>query len=171
MSGTSQLKDDYRLAKCCLPRLGDRIVGFLKADSPMISVHKVGCANLDKVADDRLVALTWIEITKEGVDENLSLDAEYKTLDEIDFKILRHHETMGVDYAAVVAKMQLLARVTVFERHKKLRDLKLLKRVRPKMIQYRKNIVKNKWIKHRNHTYYEITSKGCRFLKYYLDKK
>ena len=76
---------------------------------------------------------------------------------------------MGNDYAAVTANMTRLPRATVFERHKKLRDLKLLKRVKPLMIQYRKNIVNNKWIKHRNHTYYEITPKGSEFLKYYKD--
>jgi predicted transcriptional regulator len=74
---------------------------------------------------------------------------------------------MGVDYAAVVAKCLNIDRATVFKRHRKLRDLKLLARVQPRMIQYRKNIVDNKWIKHRNHTYYEITDKGRETIKIY----
>jgi predicted transcriptional regulator len=40
-----------------------------------------------------------------------------------------------------------------------------LKRVEKLMIQYRKNIVKGKWIKHRNHTYYELTPKGERWIE------
>jgi predicted transcriptional regulator len=47
-----------------------------------------------------------------------------------------------------------------YKRHRKLRELGSLKRVEKRMIQYRKNIVKGKWIKHRNHTYYELTLKG-----------
>ena len=89
-----------------------------------------------------------------------------RILDDIDIKILDHHAKMGVDYAAVVAKSIIVDRATVFERHNKLKDMKLLARVRPKMIQYRKNIVRNKWIKHRNHTYYEITDKGREVLDF-----
>jgi len=160
------LKEDYRLAKCCSPDPDSEIVGFLKIDSPVISVHKAGCINLAKVAADRLVSLTWDEITNNEAKPDLDSDTDFKKLDDTDFKILNHHQVMGNDYAAVVAKMTQIPRATVFEHHKKLRDLKLLKRVEPTMIQYRKNIVKNKWIKHRNHTYYEITQKGVEFLTY-----
>jgi len=166
MSDTFTLRDDYRLAKCCSPDADSEIVGFLKIDSPVISVHKAGCINLAKVDADRLVSLTWEEITEDQVKPDIALDPDFQKLDDADFKILKHHNLMGNDYAAVVAKMTQIPRATVFERHKKLRDLKLLKRVEPTMIQYRKNIVRNKWIKHRNHTYYEITQKGIEFLKY-----
>ena len=40
-------------------------------------------------------------------------------------------------------------------------------RVEPLMIRYRKNIVKGKWIKHRNHTYYELTEKGRKYLAHH----
>ena len=33
-----------------------------------------------------------------------------------------------------------------------------------RIIHYRKNIVKGKWIKHRNHTYYEITPEGNQWI-------
>jgi (p)ppGpp synthase/HD superfamily hydrolase len=167
MADTHRLKENYRLAGCCNPVSGDEIVGFLKIDSLIISVHKASCKNLEKVAIDRLVTLKWDEIVKTEIDQNLSEDIEYEQLDDIDFKILEHHQVMGVDYAAVVARTLKLPRQTVFERHRKLKELRLLKRIRPRIIQYRKNIVKNKWIKHRNHTYYEITPKGCEFLKHH----
>lgn len=171
MADTFPLKDDYRLAKCCSPIADNQIVGFLKIDSPVISVHKRGCVNLEKVASDRLVSLTWDEITNNEVKSDLTADSDFQELDETDFKILKHHQVMGNDYAAVVAKMTLIPRATVFERHKKLRNLKLLKRVEPKMIQYRKGIAKNKWIKHRNHTYYELTVKGTEFVDYYFSRE
>lgn len=167
MTNTHRLKESYRLARCCNPAPGDGIVGFLRTDSQLISIHKRDCVNLKFILADRLVTLTWDEILLEDIEPVLSNNPDYQALDDIDFKILKHHHDMGVDYTVVVAKMLALPRETVFERHKKLKDLRLLKRVQPRMIQYRKNIVKNKWIKHRNHTYYEITQRGREFLRYY----
>jgi len=167
MDNQPLLKDDYRPANCCNPQPGDDIVGFLKFDSTVISVHKQGCINLAKVESDRLVTLTWKEIIKQDIVRDLSADPDYQTLDDIDFKILEHHQAMGADYAAVVANMTKIPRATVFDRHKKLRDLGLLIRVQPIMMQYRKGIVKNKWIKHRNHTYYEITPDGLEYLNWH----
>jgi (p)ppGpp synthase/HD superfamily hydrolase len=167
MNNPPLLKDDYRLANCCNPGPDDKIIGFLKFDTSLISVHKQTCSNLAKVDRDRLVTLTWAEIIKQDSERDLSSDPNYKALDDIDFKILKHHQVMGNDYAATVANMTQIPLATVFARHKKLRDLKLLKRVQPVMMQYRKGIVKNKWIKHRNHTYYEITAEGLECLKWY----
>jgi len=162
-----RLKKDYYLAKCCLPQEGDEIIGFLKFGSTTVSIHQAGCANLDKVEPARLVTLTWSEIKDESEIVDLLKDKIYLKLDADDFKVLAHHRKMGCDYAAVVAKATLIDRKTVFDCHRKLRDAGLIVRVQPKMIQYRKNIVKNKWIKHRNHTYYEITDKGINYLEYY----
>ena len=164
------LKDDYRLANCCRPSLRDDIVGFLKFDSNVMSVHKAGCPNLAKVEKERLVKLSWDEIIKQDIESSPDEEASYNELDDIDFRILRHHQKMGRDYAAVVARMTKIDRATVFDRHKKLRDLDLLRRVQSVMMRYRKGIVDNKWIKHRNHTYYELTSKGLAYIEYYLGK-
>ena len=49
-----------------------------------------------------------------------------------------------------------------------MREMGLLERVEPLIIQYRKGIVDNKWIKHRNHTYYGLTSKGESYLRYHI---
>ena len=162
MADKIDLKEDFRLALCCNPLPGDDISGFLKPDSGVISVHKKGCRNLESIQPDRLVELEWDEILAEESNETQDDNSLIERLDEIDLRILRHHAEMGVDYAAVVAKSQKIGRALVFERHRKLRDLGLLARVQPRIIQYRKNIVDNKWIKHRNHTYYEITERGRR---------
>ncbi len=159
------IREDFRIARCCGPEPSDEIRGFLKPDSGVLSVHKAGCGNLRSIQPERLVKLTWEEILVEDDEHTLADDPVFKLLDETDFKILKHHAVMGVDYAAVVAKSVGIDRATVFERHRELRDLGLLIRVQPKMIQYRKGIVKNKWIKHRNHTYYEISNKGLEFLR------
>ena len=164
MDDSVKLKEDYTQAKCCGPQLGDKIVGFLKYDSTIISIHKPDCDNLKSIEADRIVKLDWDDVFDLDDKADATDDPNFKKLDEIDFKILKHHLDFGVDYAAVVAKHTRIDREKVFKRHKKLRDMKLLVRVQPKMIQYRKNMVKGKWIKHRNHTYYELTDRGKQFL-------
>lgn len=158
------IKENFRLAHCCNPGPGDDITGFLKLDSSLISVHTSNCSHLRKIQPARLINLKWDEILSEAESESPLESPEYEKLEETDFAILRHHAAMGVDYAAAVARHTGINRATVFERHRKLRDLKLLARVQPRMIQYRKGIVRNKWIKHRNHTYYELTEKGREYL-------
>jgi hypothetical protein len=165
MTDQLRTKRDFRIARCCGPQPADEIRGFLKPDSGQISIHKAGCRNLRSIQPKRIVNLTWEEILVDGHEIAPADDPVLRQLDDTDLEILKHHAEMGVDYAAMVAKSLNADRALVFERHRKLRDLGLLVRVKPKMIQYRKGIVKNKWIKHRNHTYYEITEKGRAFLE------
>ena len=61
-----------------------------------------------------------------------------------------------------------LDKQTVFDRHRKLREMGLLERVTATMVRYRKGIVDNKWIKHRNHTYFDLTDRGRKYLHHYL---
>lgn len=107
--------------------------------------------------------LDWDDILAEA---DFRPETDYTKLDETDFRILEHHQRYGVDYSLKVARMLSLDRQEVFDRHAKLRDQGLLNRVEPTMIRYRKGIVKNKWIKHRNHTYYELTDKGIAYLDF-----
>ncbi len=166
MTDQLNLKPDYNLAKCCRPSPDDAITGFLRPDSGIISIHVVGCENLNSIQPERLVSLEWDEVIAFTPEFNPLDDPAYQSLDVTDLAILRHHDKMGVDYAAVVPKHTGIDRAAVFERHKKLRDLKLLARVEPTMIQYRKGFTKNKWIKHRNHTYYELTERGREVLNF-----
>jgi hypothetical protein len=159
-----RVKEGYKIAQCCSPQLADTITGYYSYNNILI-VHKTFCENLNKAESKRLVNLTWSEILEK---EEKEPDKDYYDLDELDFRILQHHQSMGVDYSWMVAATLSIDPELVFERHKKLRDLKLLKRVEPVMIQYRKNIVDNKWIKHRNHTYYQITPKGEKYLNHFL---
>ena len=161
------LKDGYITANCCRPDLSDEIVGYYSHNN-IIKIHQTSCPNLKKTDPSRLMNLNWNDVI---ASEDITPDDDYHDLDPVDFLILQHHRQYGVDYSLKVASMLRLARQIVFDRHRKLRDMKLLKRVRPVMIQYRKNIAKNKWIKHRNHTYYELTEKGTTYLNYYQTNK
>jgi hypothetical protein len=158
-----KLKEGYSRAKCCRPDHGDQIKGYYSHNMIMI-VHKVSCTNLCKVDSERLVDLIWEDIAAAPEFEPA---ADYDKLDALDWRIMRHHRKMGVDYSHVVARILHVKRDDVFQRHDKLRSLKLLERVKPVMMQYRKGIVDNKWIKHRNHTYYDLTEKGRKYLEYH----
>ena len=162
-----KFKEGYHRAKCCSPQPHDSITGYFSYNNVMI-VHKSSCSNLKKVESKRLLSLFWDEIL-EKEEENAGED--FFQLDQLDFLILQHHKVLGIDYSLMVASILQIEPEEAFKRHKKLKDLKLLERVGKVMIQYRKNIVDNKWIKHRNHTYYGITPKGEKYLNSYLTQK
>jgi len=162
----------YRFAKCCNPQQDDEIVAFLKQDEDVFSVHRVDCPNIRKVPADRLVSLSWHDIAQDGERSTPNVsDTVFSRLDHVDFAVLFHHRMMGVDYTAVMARNVGIPREEAFIRHKKLRDLGLLERVEPRIIRYRKGIVDGKWIKHRNHTYYDLTELGNLALDRWADEK
>jgi len=161
------LNDGYKLANCCNPETADKIRGYYSYNGIMI-VHKSGCINLNKVEPDRLVILNWNEILADQPDRP---DDDYNDLEPIDFRVLDHHHSYGVDYSLKVARILNLEKQAVFDSHFKLREMKLLTRIKKLMIQYRKGVVDNKWIKHRNHTYYELTAKGILYIEYYKENK
>lgn len=155
----------YNLAKCCAPSSGDSVTGYFKQDGT-IAVHRANCNSLEPLPQERLLAITWAEIEAEersnDVDE---VEPEFDELDETDYWILKHHQELGIDYSNMVAETLGIPREEAHQRHRKLRQLGSLKRVEKLIVQYRKNIVKGKWIKHRNHTYYELTPLGEKWIK------
>ena len=162
-----RLKEGYRSAKCCSPRPDDSIRGYFSHDN-LIVVHKESCPNLGKTDQARLLSLSWGEILEKSDEEP---GEDFHQLDRLDFDIMEHHQRMGVDYSLMVASVLNIEAEMAFERHRKLRGLKLLKRVEKVMIRYRENMVDNKWVKHRNHTYYEITPKGEKYLGFFVSRK
>ena len=161
MADPIRLKEDYTLAKCCTPAIGDTIVGYYSYDN-VLKVHRQDCPNLAKAEQQRLVTLQWNEIL-EG-QAAFSPDEDYHELDNTDWAVMRHHREYGVDYSLIVARKTNITKQAAFDSHKKLREMGLIERVEPRIIQYRKGIVDNKWIKHRNHTYYDLTEKGNAYL-------
>jgi len=164
MTDAPPTKENYALSKCCSPKPDCEIVGYYSHDGKLLKVHRADCDNLQKADQTRLVSLAWPEILAE---KPFTPEDDYRDLDELDFRILAHHDQYGVDYSLAMARLVGVDKQTVFERHRKLRGMKLLKRVEPVMIQYRKGVVDNKWIKHRNHTYYDLTAKGNKYLGYW----
>jgi len=158
-----KLKDDYIIANCCAPSENDEIIGYYSHNN-IIKVHRNGCSNLVKADPARLVMLEWKDILAA---DDFKPGKDYEELDNIDWRILKHHLAYGVDYSLKVAAMLHLDKQAVFDSHTKLRAMKLLARVKPLMMQYRKGIAKNKWIKHRNHTYYDLTDKARKYLEHH----
>jgi len=159
------LLENYKRANCCNPQPNDKISGYYNYNKEIV-VHKADCINLNKVEKDRIIPLNWSEILQ---DTPVKPGDEFDLLDEIDFRILKHHLDYGVDYSLKVANMLNASKQDVFDSHAKLREMNLLSRVKKLIIRYRKGIVDNKWIKHRNHTYYELTDKGRMYLEYKND--
>ena len=162
-----KLKEDYVRANCCSPQAGDSITGYFSHNN-IIKVHKSDCSNLNKTVQSRLVALEWSEIVAE---KGFEPDDDYNQLTEPDFRVLIHHKTYGLDYSNKVAAVLRLDRKSVYDIHSRLKEMKLIERVAPTMIRYRKNIVPGKWIKHRNHTYYDLTEKGMKYLEYFFSQE
>ncbi len=49
----------YHLAGCCSPIPGEAIIGVVTRGSRGISIHRQGCQNVENVACDRLVPVSW----------------------------------------------------------------------------------------------------------------
>jgi hypothetical protein len=161
------LKAGCKVARCCSPKPNDPISGYHSHDN-VIVLHRTSCENLKKIESQRLVQVSWADVLEKEED---SPGSDYHELDKVDFRMLLHHKTMGVDYSLTVAKILNIKPEEAFERHKKLRAAKLLRRVQKVMIRYRENVVNNRWIKHRNHTYYQITPKGEKYLRFFVSRK
>lgn len=161
----------YKIAKCCNPQEDNPITGYFKEDGT-IAVHHDTCNALQGFRTERLLKVTWDEIrATEIASDTAPLAPEFAELDETDYFILKHHQELGMDYSIVVAEALRIPLEEMHQRHRKLRDLGGLKRVEGRIIQYRKNIVKGKWIKHRNHTYYELTPEGKTWIQAFEDQQ
>ena len=160
----------YTLAKCCSPETGDGIIGYFKEDGT-IAVHRSNCASVPRLRRERLLDVTWQEIqAAEGETDQAEIDPAFAALDDTDYLILKHHQELGMDYSIVVSETLGAPLEETHKRHRKLREMGGLERVEQRIIQYRKNTVKGKWIKHRNHTYYKLTPKGERWIQH-LEKR
>ena len=161
----------YKIAKCCHPQENDPITGYFKEDGT-IAVHHTTCGAVQGLRPERLLVVTWDEVRMtEIAAEPVALAPEFAELDEIDYFILKHHQEFGMDYSIVVAEALRIPLEEMHQRHRKLRELGGLKRVEGRIIHYRKNIVKGKWIKHRNHTYYELTPEGKTWIQAFEDQQ
>jgi GTP diphosphokinase / guanosine-3',5'-bis(diphosphate) 3'-diphosphatase len=49
----------YRLARCCSPLPGEAILGLVSLGNHGISIHRQSCTNLEGIAGDRLIPVSW----------------------------------------------------------------------------------------------------------------
>lgn len=167
MNRKIKLKDEYVLANCCQPEVDFEITGYYSHNN-VIKVHRSSCQLLAKADADRLIQLQWPDIVEKA---EFAPGSDYNDLTTDDFSALRHHLEYGIDYSLMLAKVLNISKQAAFDCHKKLQGLGLLKRVEPTMVRYRKGVVDNKWIKHRNHTYYDLTSKGRSYINFFNKSK
>src|SRR3989338_9545241 len=50
----------YKIAKCCNPKVGERIKGYMTVNQG-VSIHSVDCSNIKKVSgkDKRILSVDW----------------------------------------------------------------------------------------------------------------
>ncbi|WP_291493860.1 DUF2250 domain-containing protein [Desulfurella sp.] len=85
-------------------------------------------------------------------------------LNNLDIEVLKYHKQKGCDYSKSLARALNIKLCEAFEVHKKLLELGYLEKVNSKFTKYKLNN-NTKIIKHRNHTYYQLSQKGKQFLK------
>jgi GTP diphosphokinase / guanosine-3',5'-bis(diphosphate) 3'-diphosphatase len=56
----------YHVAGCCNPVPGEDIIGVVTRNSRGISIHRQGCPNVEQIAGDRLVPVSWNSKSQEG---------------------------------------------------------------------------------------------------------
>ena len=172
---------EYRLARCCTPREPDHIVGLLKQDEDVDLVilrhhldlgpdyAAVVARRTELVTQPRSRAPTMIQrgLWSGFVGPRLRGGDKKERGGDRPFpchaRVGGHPRMNGWASpplrAGVTTKGTLLGQPR-FVRHRRLRDPGLLRRVQPRIIQYRKGIVDGTWIKHRNHTCYGLTDMG-----------
>ncbi|MEW6547285.1 MAG: DUF2250 domain-containing protein [Bacillota bacterium] len=78
--------------------------------------------------------------------------------EELDLKILAYLKKLGPEYAKLLATRLGLSLEESRERLQRLADRGLVKRVEGRIVKYYHR--RRKSVKHRNHTYYELTREG-----------
>ncbi|SMP03712.1 Uncharacterized protein SAMN06265339_0139 [Desulfurobacterium pacificum] len=85
-------------------------------------------------------------------------------LNELEIKILYYIHQTGPAYIKKLCQRLREDNDTIRKHIKKLEQLGYLERVSGRLVEYRIDR-RNKVVKHRNHTYYDITRKGKHFIR------
>lgn len=74
----------YHLAGCCNPVPGEAIIGVVTRGSHGISIHRQGCHNVDHVAGDRLVPVSWNPTDREhSRPQTYPVDIQIEVIDRV----------------------------------------------------------------------------------------
>lgn len=97
-------------------------------------------------------------------------DGKEYELSELELRILKYHKIMGPDYSKLISYRFHITLQEAFDIHKKLFDIGLLEKVSAPIINYHSKDKRLKTLKHRNHTYYELSRLGKLLLRDYENK-
>ncbi len=74
----------YHLAKCCSPIPGEAILGVVTQGNRGISIHRQGCQNVENVACDRLLPISWNHTDSErGRPQTYPVNIQIEAIDRV----------------------------------------------------------------------------------------
>lgn len=74
----------YHLAGCCSPVPGEQIIGVVTLSSRGISIHRQGCVNVDSVAGDRLIPVSWnLNLASNGRPQTYPIEIQVEVIDRV----------------------------------------------------------------------------------------
>jgi len=74
----------YHMAGCCTPVPGEAIIGVVTRSSRGISIHRQGCPNVESVAGDRLVPVSWnLAEQDHGRPQTYPVDIQIEVIDRV----------------------------------------------------------------------------------------
>jgi GTP pyrophosphokinase len=98
-----------KMARCCTPVPGDEITGFITRGEG-VSVHRTDCKNVQSLAKERLVEVSWadeargvfmVQIQIEALDRSGLLSDVTRVLTESHVNILNASVSTGKDRVAI----------------------------------------------------------------------
>ncbi len=97
----------------------------------------------------------------------LWFDGKEYELSELELNILKYHKIMGPDYSKLISHRFHITLQEAFDIHKRLLNIGLLEKVTAPIINYHSKDKRLKSMKHRNHTYYDLSRTGKLLLREY----
>ena len=86
-----------KVSKCCFPEYGKPIIG-IRNKNKKISVHNIGCLNVDRVSEDTRVPLTWKQESEKFVKLRVIIGQKSSILVEIlNFLVLKHYWVISIN--------------------------------------------------------------------------
>jgi GTP pyrophosphokinase len=74
----------YHMAGCCTPIPGEPIIGVVTRGDRGISIHRQGCGNVENIAGDRLIPVSWNpQNEKEGRPHTYPVEIQIEVLDRV----------------------------------------------------------------------------------------
>jgi len=73
----------YHIAGCCSPVPDEPIIGVVTLGSRGISIHRQGCSNLESIAGDRLIPVSWNRKAAQHRPQTYPVDVQIEVIDRV----------------------------------------------------------------------------------------